>query len=233
MAQWSIELRKINNLFDFDYPFYNMDLKPLFEDLFIRHYAFHEIGFKTIGEFKFRLQTYLMENYDTFKQLYEIELRCKQLDFMSNKDYKETLKRDINEKQLNKIISKSLNDSLSSSEDLSEIFMNNLNTMKESSQDDGVAILDIKEGSLTNVTENEVNSSEQNKSKNSSNFKSNNTTDTDNNNDRIFSESITTIGKGNIGITSTAELKQGWQNSITNLNLKIILGARNLFMLRY
>lgn len=233
MARWTIELRKINNVFDFDYPFYDMSLKSYFEDLFIRHYAFHEIGYQTIGEFKFRLQTYLMENYDTFKQLYEIELRCKQIDFMSNKDYVETLTRNINENELNNIITKSLNDSLVKDSSFSESLVNNISNFKESNQMDGVAFLNTNDTGTTNINETKDNNQERISNNSTSQSNTSNTVDTNDNNNRVFTEEVKTIGKGNIGITSSSDLKIGWKNSITNLNLEIINGARDLFIMRY
>lgn len=233
MARWTIELRKINNVFDFDYPFYDMSLKSYFEDLFIRHYAFHEIGYQTIGEFKFRLQTYLMENYDTFKQLYEIELRCKQIDFMSNKDYVETLSRNINENELNNIITKSLNDSLVKDSSFSESLVNNISNFKESNQMDGVAFLNTNDSGTTNINETKDNNNERISNNSTSQGNTSNTVDTNDNNNRVFTEEVKTIGKGNVGITSSSDLKMGWKNSITNLNLEIINGARDLFIMRY
>ena len=44
------------NIFDFDYPFYNEEYRKTFEQHFIDHFYFDEIGQETVGRFKQRLK---------------------------------------------------------------------------------------------------------------------------------------------------------------------------------
>lgn len=44
------------NIFDFDYPFYNEERRKQFEEHFIEHFYFDEIGQETVGRFKQRLK---------------------------------------------------------------------------------------------------------------------------------------------------------------------------------
>ena len=100
MSKYTVELRYLYedenfNLFDFSYNLYNNDLKPWFEEKFYQHFMFYEIGFDTIGMFKQRLMTKLNDIYPYYKQLYETEIRSKGIDFMLNKDLKESYVREL------------------------------------------------------------------------------------------------------------------------------------------
>ena len=100
MSKYTLELRYLYedenfNLFDFPYNLYNNDLKPWFEEKFYQHFMFYEIGFDTIGMFKQRLMSKLNDIYPYYKQLYETEIRSKNIDFMLNKDLKESYVREL------------------------------------------------------------------------------------------------------------------------------------------
>ena len=100
MSKYTLELRYLYedenfNLFDFPYNLYNNDLKPWFEEKFYQHFMFYEIGFDTIGMFKQRLMTKLNDIFPYYKQLYETEIRSKGIDFMLNKDLKESYVREL------------------------------------------------------------------------------------------------------------------------------------------
>ena len=100
MSKYTLELRYLYedenfNLFDFPYNLYNNDLKPWFEEKFYQHFMFYEIGFDTIGMFKQRLMTKLNDIYPYYRQLYETEIRSKGIDFMLNKDLKESYVREL------------------------------------------------------------------------------------------------------------------------------------------
>ena len=100
MSKYTLELRYLYedenfNLFDFPYNLYNNDLKPWFEEKFYQHFMFYEIGFDTIGMFKQRLMSKLNDIYPYYRQLYETEIRAKGIDFMLNKDLKESYVREL------------------------------------------------------------------------------------------------------------------------------------------
>ena len=100
MSNCTLELRYLYedenfNLFDFPYNLYNNDLKPWFEEKFYQHFMFYEIGFDTIGMFKQRLMSKLNDIFPYYKQLYETEIRTKGIDFMLNKDLKESYVREL------------------------------------------------------------------------------------------------------------------------------------------
>ena len=100
MSKYTLHLRYIYedenyNLFDFPYNLYDNDLKPWFEEKFFQHFMFYEIGFDTIGMFKQRLMSKLNDIFPYYKQLYETEIRSKGIDFMLNKDLKESYVREL------------------------------------------------------------------------------------------------------------------------------------------
>ena len=100
MSKYTLELRYLYEdenfkLFDFPYNLYNNDLKPWFEEKFYQHFMFYEIGFDTIGMFKQRLMTKLNDIYPYYRELYETEIRAKGIDFMLNKDLKESYVREL------------------------------------------------------------------------------------------------------------------------------------------
>ena len=101
MSKYTLELRYLYadekfNLFDFPYNLYDNDLKPWFEEKFFQHFMFYEIGFDSIAMFKQRLMSKLNDIYPYYRQLYETEIRTKGVDFMLNKDLKESYVRELN-----------------------------------------------------------------------------------------------------------------------------------------
>ena len=100
MSKYTLELRylykdKKFKLFDFPYNLYDNDLKPWFEEKFMQHFMFYEIGFDSVAMFKQRLMTKLNDIFPYYKQLYETEIVCKDIDFMLNKDLKESYVREL------------------------------------------------------------------------------------------------------------------------------------------
>ena len=146
MSKYTIELDTLLRdtnfiLFNFDYDFYsdNVEIKKKFEQKFIDRYRFNEIGFETVARFKHYLKTSLNEIAPYYKQLYESELRCNDIDFMLNKDYTETFIKNI--------------DSLSKSTESQNSSYNDLTN--ESNINDGVSDVELTKGNLTSVTGNE------------------------------------------------------------------------------
>ena len=92
-----------NGVFNFNYNFYTDDkaIKELFEKQFLEYYQFHEIGFETVYRFQLALKAHLDCNADYWRKLYYTELRSQDLDFMSNKDYTETIERVLDQDTTN------------------------------------------------------------------------------------------------------------------------------------
>ena len=210
MSKYTLELRRIqqtHKIFDFDYDFYTNDetIKYNFEDKFINEYYFNEIGFETVGRFKQRLKTKLNKIMPYYTQLYQTELRTKDIDFMLNKDLEEVYER-------------VLEGSNTSKNDVT-VDNNSTSNVLESNIDNGNASLELEKGSLTNVGKSTIN--DNTKSSNSVN-------DTTNQTERTKLSS-----KGNIGVTSSAELLEKWRKVIINIDDLIINECSDLFMQVY
>ena len=210
MSKYTLELRRIHQthkIFDFDYDFYTNDetIKYNFEDKFINEYYFNEIGFETVGRFKQRLRTKLNKIMPYYSQLYQTELRSKDIDFMLNKDLEEVYERVLE----------------GSNTSMNDVTVDNSSTSNvlESNIDNGNASLELEKGSLTNVGKSTLN--DNTKSSNSVN-------DTTNQTERTKLSS-----KGNIGITSSAELLEKWRKVIINIDDLIINECSDLFMQVY
>ena len=210
MSKYTLELRRIHQthkIFDFDYDFYTNDetIKYNFEDKFINEYYFNEIGFETIHRFKQRLRTKLNKIMPYYTQLYQTELRSKDIDFMLNKDLEEVYERVLE----------------GSNTSMNDVTVDNSSTSNvlESNIDNGNASLELESGSLTNVGKSTLN--DNTKSSNSVN-------DTTNQTERTKLSS-----KGNIGVTSSAELLEKWRKVIINIDDLIINECSDLFMQVY
>lgn len=212
MANYTLELRQISEsrnlkVFDFDYGFYSEEHRKEFEEKFINYYFFHEIGVETIQRFKHNLKTKLNEIMPYYTQLYKTELEAKDINFLLNKDLKETF---IREKDLTNNMT---------GDSLSKVNGDDNTDYKESNVANGNASLST--GSLTSINQN------------NNNF--NNTSTSNNNvvNKGNERESTTLISQGNIGITSSAELLQKWRDVIINIDQMILKECRDLFMTIY
>ena len=209
MAKYTIELDTLLQdenfkLFDFDYDFYEEEAKEKFEEKFIDNYAFYEIGCETVKRFKHNLKSKLNLIMPYYKKLYETELASKDINFLLNKDLKETFIRDIEGNDTSNNVSSTVakSDSLS----------------KESYLDNGNADLSLSDG-LTGVSSNGSTGDTQSKSDSTASNKS--------------TEKTELISQGNIGITSSAELLQKWRDTIINIDKMIIDDCNDLFMQIY
>ena len=61
-------------LFDFPYPIFDEEYRPVFETNFIRNFYMREIGSETEALFKFQLETWLNINMPYYNNLFESEL---------------------------------------------------------------------------------------------------------------------------------------------------------------
>lgn len=75
MAEYTIELKDVvsagHNIFDFSYPFYDEKKRPEFEQHFIKHFYFREIGAETIDRFKVYLEDKMNVVFPYYNKLFE------------------------------------------------------------------------------------------------------------------------------------------------------------------
>lgn len=212
MAKYTLELRTIYEdtnfkLFDFDYEFYDDSLKPIFERKFFEHYYFDEIGFPTIQKFKHMLKAKLHLIMPYYRQLYNIELQSINVDFLLQKDLKETFIREIeNSSNMNGNI-------LSNGNNNSE----NININSDTPQ----SKIDDIEKYMSNASKD--------KAINSYNDSNTSSTDTSSNG----YEKTEFSSKGNIGVTSMATLVEKWREILINIDEMILNDLQDLFMQVY
>ena len=212
MAKYTIELRALNNppffkLFDFEYDFYEESKKEQFEQKFIDYFYMREIEHATAEEFKHELRTKLNLIAPYYKQLYETELKSKNIEFLLNKDLKETFIREVE----------------SDTESLS-------NFNNESSGKAKVETL-----STTNDTpQNRIDDLDKYISSASKDKNTSDTSSTDNGssisqNSNTAKEETTLISQGNIGTTSSAQLLRDWREVLINIDMMILEECEELF----
>ena len=278
MTVYDIESNKYiwpNGVFDFNYDFYTDDpaIKALFEKQFLEYYQFHEIGFETVTRFQLALKAHLNVNADYWSKLYQTELRSQDLDFMTNKDYTETIERVLDQDTTNQNTNNSnsnsanetTNESSSNSTNAGSSTVNGSSTStssgsgtsninsKGSDTNNGVAYISTDNGSITTASvsdstnsntanssianTNEASSTSTNETTNSNTTEStaSNTSNGTSNDIGTNDETETTKihGVGNIGVTSAADLLNGWRSVLISMNLVIIESCKDLFMQIY
>ena len=212
MAKYTIELRALNNppffkLFDFKYDFYEESKKEQFEQKFIDYFYMREIEHETVEEFKHELRTKLNLIAPYYKQLYETELKSKNIEFLLNKDLKETFIREVE----------------SDTESLSNF----------SNESNGKAKVETL--STTNDTpQNKVDDldkyiSSASKDKNTSDTSSSDNGSSISQNSNTAKEETTLISQGNIGTTSSAQLLRDWRDVLINIDMMILEECEELF----
>lgn len=199
------------NLFDQPYNLYNNELKPYFQEKFFQHFMFYEIGFDNINIFKQHLISTLNDIYPKYKQLYETEIRCQNIDFMLNKDLKESYIRKLNGETEGNSQATSNSNNTSNNNDL---------TIANDTPQNRIDDLDKYMTSASKSNSNSTNNSTSN-ANNTVKNKSNNT------------EEYELISQGNIGITSSAELLEKWRSVLINIDLMIFKELENLFLFVY
>ena len=75
MAEYTIELKDVvaagHNIFDFRYPFYDESKRAAFEETFIRHFFFREIGVPTVDRFKVNLADKMNVVFPYYNELFK------------------------------------------------------------------------------------------------------------------------------------------------------------------
>ena len=224
MSNYTIELRFLNNppmskLFDFQYEYYMKGLvsdevyeqkKKEFENKFLEFYYFDEIGYKTPDRFKQRLKNYLDMGFKVWNERYKTELQVEKqkINFLLNKDLTEERITEGNASG-----SSTVNSSNTSNN-------NNTSDNKNIVNDTPDTRFASTENFATSITTDQSTSQ-------STNTDTGKTTSTSNQNNNVTDKFTS---KGNIGITSSAELLQKWREVIIDIDNEIIEEADRLFM---
>ena len=212
------------NIFPSVYDFYMDDEqgRKLFEEKFINHYYYREIGFESPFMFKHKLESHLKLNMPYWKELYRTELEARDINFLLNKDLKETFIRELEtENQTSGTTSNQQNSTSSSS-----VSQNGTssNTHKESSINDGVSQVSLDNGYLTGASSDTGDTTNTGTSSTSDDIESSGTSTQRGNETEL--EKTELISQGNIGVTSSAQLLKEWREVLLNMD-KIIIDSCN------
>ena len=217
MANYTIELRQIENclcyLFPKGFPFYtdSEELRKNFIQKFYDEYMFREIGFETTDRFKRSLLGKLNLIMPYYEQLYQTELESKNINFLLNKDLKETFEREIT----------------GTSEVNSNATTNASGTSTANSND---MMYDTPNTRIDDITKYPTQGSQ---GENSASTTSNATSTNNQIGENSQTERTNLISQGNIGITSSAQLLKEWRDVIINIDRMILDDLEDLFLLLY
>ena len=215
MARYTIELRDIENcicyLFPKGFPFYtdSEELRLNFIQKFYDEYMFREIGFETVERFKRNLLGKLNKIMPYYIQLYHTELESKNINVMLNKDLIETFEREVS----------------GTSEVNSNSTTNASGTSTSNSND---IMYDTPNSRIDDITKYPT---QGNQGENNATSSSNATSTNNQTGENTQTEKTSLISKGNIGITSSAQLLKEWREVIINIDEMILNELEDLFML--
>lgn len=200
MSRYTLEFRTLVDdkdfvIFDFDYNLFDNSLKPEFELLFCEYFYFRDIGHETVDRFKFELRNKLNMLYPYYKEYWKTVKQVEVEKFMETKDLHETFTRTLEGEVLHN----------STSNQNSTMNQTNKNINKFS---------DTPRGEIGNIerfmSQASVNDD------NSNTISSLTGNDTSNQNNRV-SETTEFHSVGDLGVSSSGLLIQGWRDVITNI----------------
>ena len=219
------------NIFPDKYEFYMDDeqARKMFEDKFIKHYYYREIGFETPFMFIQKLESHLLLNMPYWKELYRTELESRNINFLLNKDLRETFIRELDTENQ----SLGTNTSKQNSTSISSVSQNgtSTNNHKESMINDGVSTTSLEEGYLTGTSSDDGSNTSTGTSNSSDDVHSSGTVK-QSGNEKVL-EKTDLISQGNIGITSSAQLLKEWREVLLNMDKIIIDSCSDLFLKLY
>lgn len=217
MPRYTIELREIENcicyLFPKGFPFYtdSEELRQNFIQKFYDEYMFREIGFETVERFKKSLLGKLNKIMPYYTQLYHTELESKDINFLFNKDLIETFEREVS----------------GSSEVNSNSTTNATGTSTANNND---IMYDTPNSRIDDITKYPTQGSQ---GENNATSSSNGTSTSSQTGENTQTEKTSLISKGNIGVTSSAQLLKEWRDVIINIDEMILNDLEDLFMLLF
>ena len=237
MANYTMSIQEmindelINGIFPENYLFYvdDVNAQKEFEEKFIRHYYYREIGFGSPFVFKQKLATLLMVRMPYWKQLYQTELESRNINFLLNKDLRESFIREVETD--NETSGTSTTQQNSNSTNTISQNGTSSNNHNESTIRDGVSVSSLSEGYLTGVSSDNSTTSSTGNSNSSDDISSKGLSSQSGNEKTL--EKTELISQGNIGITSSAQLLKEWRDVLINMDEIIIKECNQLFMKLY
>lgn len=230
-------------IFNFQYPIWNVDYKPILERKIIMHYFNKEVGLETVGLWKLYLEERLNLIMPLYNKMYETTV--KDYDYLSNNNYEEVYTGVKAEKEtaeykanINATLDNEVDDDFTGNGTTDE---NGTNTrvkkeLKSDLPQANYANLDYGTD-LVNTDESDTRidkTSTQNTSHQSNIQRSDSTTDQASNNDidRHVDDSYTRTRKGASNYPIT-DLLMKYRDSLINIDRMIIEDLKDLFMMIY
>ena len=263
MATYTMELRTLietyhTDIFDFDYAFYsdNGEEKKAFEELFINHFYYHEIGCETYSRWHRLLKAKLQLIMPYYQQLYQTEWQRVGKDMMKSKELVETTTHTLTSHQLGSQAQQGTSESSSQSEgsgtETSEANAqssgsgesSNHSTDLESALENGVPQVHLEtdltrkaqSDSTSTTSTNATTQSDLNATSSSQASSSNHATNESsltNQQQNQLEEKTTFTSSGDIGIQTPAYAITEWRKVIINLNQMVLEDLSSLFIQIY
>lgn len=242
-----IELGR-TKLFDFDYPIFNSDYKKVFETNFIRKFYMREVGFETIGLFKFQLETWLIINMPYFNKMFESEMITfdplvnskTELTYNKTTDKNQTDNRDVTNHNTSNATTTTdtTNDGTENETDTSfnrDLESNTPDSRLTITTDDGSGVIEYassineNKGTNTQTSDNHSTTHLEDVTDTTSDSTVSDDKITDINETEDFVQSRT----GKIGIQTYSKMLQEYRESFIRIENKIFDEMQELFMLVY
>lgn len=211
-------------LFNFSYPIFDVGYRSVLETKIIRHFYTREIGFETVGLFRFYLENKMNEIMPYYNQLYKSEL----LEFNPLYDVDITRKHNVVKDGNTKTIATSNTSSTGNVKNTSSGSSDSLSTTLVSDTPQGGLNGVVSSDYLTNATKENgtVNNNLQSSSENSSigSESSNNTT-----NITDIEDYLETVS-GKQGTQSYASMIREYRENFLNIDMMVVKDLETLFM---
>lgn len=211
MATYTLTIKQLVEnkveIFNFNYPIFKEEYRKTFEDQFIKHFYFDEIGVETVGKFIFMLNAKLnliMPNYNKMYSAFALEQRI-----LDNYDITEIFEKTTN----NITSSNNESDNVSNSSNTGENKNLYTDTPKKKIDIDGVDY-------VSNITK------DLNKNEGNATVKS---TSSNNINDEGIEKWQRTM-QGNIGVSTDMDAVTNFCNGLKNIDLLVFEELSELFM---
>ena len=233
MGNYTLELgqmvRRGYELFDFDYPFYDPQHRDEFQEKFLLHFRYHEIGQESLQRFKYMLQDTLTMNHEKYLHYYKVKLKADTLPWWDNKNNairsERELARTTNSNSTDNSHDEGHTSSFSQDDDISDSTNKYLDTPqgKITNLDDGYMTTGTKDHSEDVSTSNSDTTSSSDSSSNSTNNTNGNT-----------KEVYTRTEAGNVGSTTAGTIVSDWlSKAYINVDQMIMNDCEELFMQVY
>ena len=161
--------------------------------------------------------------------LYETELEAKDINFLLNKDLRESFIRTIDSKNMTSGTTTAEQNSSSNATMTQD--GTSSNNHKESMLNDGVSQSSLTDGYLTGTASDNSESTSNGRSNTTDNSSLNSTSNQSGN--ESSTESTELISQGNIGVTCSGHLLKAWRDVLINMDEIIINECNQLFMKLY